>query len=346
MAPSGVSSLPCIPRTWYAGCGSKELHARPRPFVLGGTPLVLFRDSTGRAWCLSDACPHRGAPLHRGTVRGDRIVCGYHGWEFDPRGRLQRVPSEPRGEDGTCPSCPAAPLLRAYPVREQGGFVWVLYHPDATYESLKSLALQVPVPVVDELTSPDWFLTYGSFSFDAPWEPVFENALDMSHIHYLHADSFGNPDAPEIRNVQTKMIPNGAECTFTLTNKPVNALWQWSAVPEVHVTARAFLPSVSYIRFELGRGMSFLTYVATIPVDERTTLNRYVLGRTKFPGTFWDPMARRAMDRIFSEDRAMVESLFPKTTFQEKNVRADALQLLWRRAVSQHVHPIDADPFV
>ena len=40
--------------------------------------------------------------------------------------------------------------------------------------------------------------------------------------------------------------------TFTLHNKPVNALWQWSQVPQVEVTAHAMLPSTSVIKFTLG----------------------------------------------------------------------------------------------
>ena len=40
--------------------------------------------------------------------------------------------------------------------------------------------------------------------------------------------------------------------TFTLHNKPANALWQWTQVPQVEVTAYAMLPSTSVIKFTLG----------------------------------------------------------------------------------------------
>ena len=33
-----------------------------------GEKLVLFRDKQGKVQCLSDVCPHRGAPLHKGWV--------------------------------------------------------------------------------------------------------------------------------------------------------------------------------------------------------------------------------------------------------------------------------------
>lgn len=42
-------------------------------------------------------------------------------------------------------------------------------------------------------------------------------------------------------------------------------------VPEVHVTARAFLPSTSVISFTLGAGLSFTTFVNTVPVSANKT---------------------------------------------------------------------------
>ncbi len=38
-------------------------------------------------------------------------------------------------------------------------------------------------------------------------------------------------------------------------------------VPEVKVTARAFLPSTSMVTFTLGNGLSFTTFVNTVPIN-------------------------------------------------------------------------------
>lgn len=37
-----------------------------------------------------------------------------------------------------------------------------------------------------------WRPVYGEIEFECGHWAVFENAIDMAHIHYLHADSFGN----------------------------------------------------------------------------------------------------------------------------------------------------------
>ncbi|MFD2274449.1 Rieske 2Fe-2S domain-containing protein [Undibacterium arcticum] len=42
---------------------------------------------------MQDRCPHRFIPLHLGTIRGDRIECGYHGLQFDCSGScVKKIP--------------------------------------------------------------------------------------------------------------------------------------------------------------------------------------------------------------------------------------------------------------
>ncbi len=45
------------------------------------------------------------------------------------------------------------------------------------------------------------------------------------------------------------------------------------------MTAKAFLPSTSMISFTLGNGLSFITFVNTVPVDGNRTVNRFALIR-------------------------------------------------------------------
>lgn len=45
-------------------------------------------------------------------------------------------------------------------------------------------------------------------------------------------------------------------------------------VPEVHVLARAFVPSSSFITFRLAHGLEFVTFVNTVPIDANRTGER------------------------------------------------------------------------
>lgn len=56
----------------------------------------------------------------------------------------------------------------------------------------------------------------------------------MAHIHYLHADSFGNDAKPQIRDMTCTTNAYGVEASFALHNKPVNAMWEFA---KVHLSA-------------------------------------------------------------------------------------------------------------
>ena len=144
-----------------------------------------------------------------------------------------------------------------------------------------------------------------------------------------HADSFGNQDAPKIRDMQaTSDDPYSVTATFKIQNKPVNAFWALFKVPAVEVTATAFLPSTSVISFTLANGLSFITFVNTVPISATRSVNRFALVRRLswdktglFNARVWDGMARRAMKKILSEDKVMVEQLEYDQLPVEFNVR-------------------------
>ena len=106
---------------WYVAAMSRQVTARrPWSATIMDVPLVLFRDGAGRARALLDRCLHRNAPLSRGALFDGCIGCPYHGWTYDGDGRLVVVPSEVEA-----PSERTGLALRAFPVIEQDGLVWV-----------------------------------------------------------------------------------------------------------------------------------------------------------------------------------------------------------------------------
>jgi nitrite reductase/ring-hydroxylating ferredoxin subunit len=55
---------------------------RGKKVQVGERTLALFLEE-GRVRAFDNACPHRGAPLAEGILRGERLVCAHHGWAFD-----------------------------------------------------------------------------------------------------------------------------------------------------------------------------------------------------------------------------------------------------------------------
>ena len=58
--------------------GSIREH-RPRD----GSPRVALANVAGEVFAFEDRCPHLGAPLSRGEMRGRTLVCPWHGWMID-----------------------------------------------------------------------------------------------------------------------------------------------------------------------------------------------------------------------------------------------------------------------
>ena len=61
---------PALPNRWYGVFPMARLGRRPAAIRRFGLPLVLYRRADGQAVAMLDRCPHRGAALSRGRVRG------------------------------------------------------------------------------------------------------------------------------------------------------------------------------------------------------------------------------------------------------------------------------------
>src|SRR3954468_2878238 len=87
-----VTKQPTLRRFWYPVMSMKQLADGPKPFRLLDTNIVLWLTSDGTPAAIADRCCHRTAKLSRGYCDGDRIVCGYHGWQYDRSGVVVRIP--------------------------------------------------------------------------------------------------------------------------------------------------------------------------------------------------------------------------------------------------------------
>ncbi len=115
-----MTEPPFTRAAWYAVCGGTDLEAgSARAVTLLGQDLVLWREAGGAAHAWRNRCPHRGMRLSYGSVRGDRLVCRYHGWQYDGTGRCRYIPAHPAGKP------PNRVCVASYPCRERHGLVWV-----------------------------------------------------------------------------------------------------------------------------------------------------------------------------------------------------------------------------
>jgi phenylpropionate dioxygenase-like ring-hydroxylating dioxygenase large terminal subunit len=84
---------------WYPiGLSSEITGDKPFRAQVFGLPFVAFRDEAGAAHVVSDTCVHRGGALHKGWIKGGKVVCPYHGWAYGGDGKCAKVPSKARTE--------------------------------------------------------------------------------------------------------------------------------------------------------------------------------------------------------------------------------------------------------
>ncbi|OLT10993.1 Rieske (2Fe-2S) protein [Actinomadura sp. CNU-125] len=164
---------------WYVAAYGEEIGDGLLARTICGEPLVMYRTRAGAAVALADRCVHRRFPLSESNRDGDRIVCGYHGFTYDPDGSCVAVPGQTR--------VPRTARVPAYQVVEQDTLVWV-WIGDGTGD-----ATAIP--------RAPWLETYttvrGMEPLAARYELLVDNLLDLSHETYLHAGYIGTPEVAQ-----------------------------------------------------------------------------------------------------------------------------------------------------
>ncbi len=187
-----------IAHNWYIACLSQEL--KPGEVIqrtVYERPLAIYRSESGKIGVLPDRCLHRLALLSRGEVRGERLACMYHGWEYSLAGKVERIPSEDPTAQDSGKHC-----MKPVFVCEQDGAVWVWMGPDAP-----------------RTPTPPWRFPYAD---DPAWEHYFmitdfpnevvnlaENFMDVPHTVYVHRGWFRDEKTARKKIPHTVETKNG-----------------------------------------------------------------------------------------------------------------------------------------
>jgi phenylpropionate dioxygenase-like ring-hydroxylating dioxygenase large terminal subunit len=161
---------------WYMAGWSGEVGEQGLARQILGKPVYLFRLASGEVAAVLDRCPHRFAPLSKGTRDGDTLVCGYHGLAFAADGRCVRNPF--------ADSIPAGTSIAAYAVRERDGIVWLWGGTPGTADP----DLIPDFPFIPD--APDWRTVTGYTLMQANYEFGTDNLMDLSHIEFVHKGTF------------------------------------------------------------------------------------------------------------------------------------------------------------
>lgn len=161
--------------TWYVAALSKELTDKPLARTLLNNALVLFRTADGQVSALHNRCCHRALPLSMGTVEACGIRCGYHGLLYNGEGQCIEIPGQEK--------IPAKAKVKSFTVEENNGLVWLWHGDDNTPTQ--------PCPEYTIHSHPDYRYDGDVYHYDAPYQLIHDNLLDLSHLGYVHLKTIG-----------------------------------------------------------------------------------------------------------------------------------------------------------
>ena len=266
--------------------------------------LVGWRDSQGDLHVWEDLCVHRGARLSRGFIRDDKVVCPYHGWNYDGSGRCVLMPAAPT----------EAPLKKARAIAhktiEKYGLVWV--------------CLGTPEHDVPEF--PEWQdasykkVLCGPYKFRSGFRAV-ENFIDPTHFPFVHAGVNGILDHPDpIAPYEVHEDPTGISTSEIRVTQPYG---DPRNIPVVAYYAyKCLRPLVAYFKKRVvisdperaaqghpgDRFCTFLTVQQVSPVESIVRI-WCALNFSPLPS---DDEVRLRQDLVYAQDSAIVDTQRPE----------------------------------
>lgn len=196
---------------WYALAPSEAVGRGLHGFRVGDRPVVLFRTTGGDVAALDDRCMHRPYPLSAGRLDGDLVRCGMCGFTYDAAGRCVSVPTQSR--------VPIGASVRAYPVREEHGLVWVWFGEPGR-------ALLHRLPDLGWLDDDAWVTVGAEQEIAAGFLLLHESFADVTQIPILAPDI--SPAVLQVRPPPLDVVVT--ETTVSLSRQfPAGPLPDWQA---------------------------------------------------------------------------------------------------------------------
>ena len=250
---------------WYPIAKSDEVRTyEPHRTMVLGQNLVAFRDPDGDAHVLSDVCIHRGGALGKGWVKEGKVVCPYHGWQFDGEGLCKHIPTL---EDD---QVPARAKVDSYPVQEKYGIVFAFLG-DLPEEE------RPPLHEVEEFGQKGWRANkLLVFEVGAFYERSMENGLDPSHNEFVHPAQGAPAMLQDFRRKPLKMVDDtwGSKfrLTFETTTEETKALKELASQARDATAGSGFVgPNQMITWIDFANSNGFHQYFFEAPIDESRT---------------------------------------------------------------------------
>ena len=328
-----LCSNPALRDAWYAVARSVDVGGAPVAARLLNTNVVLYRAGDGAVVAAPDRCPHREAPLSKGTIDGGRLVCSYHGWTFGDGGRCVRVPS---AADHVPP--PPRAHLATFGCAERYGLVWV---------SLGSTPADGPdgIPVIVHEHDPAFRRINTPVDV---WQTsatrMTDNFLDITHFPFVHVGTFGRAQDTRVPRFELEALDEGwfgyrYEVRANNTDLGTLASGQAADVVERAMSSGFHLPFDVRSTIRYDNGLEHILLLLSTPIDDVTAYFTFVVWRNDDFSVSAEEIIRFDL-AIGAEDKRMLELLdgvLPLDQTTLVSVQADKCSIEWRRRLVEYM---------
>lgn len=171
---------------------------------LGKESVVMLKQLDGSVRAFFNACKHRGYRLAWAEVGGaPQLICGYHGWKYDPDGTLAEV-QDPNDFPGGSPC--GKTKLEEIPCEVWGGMVW--YNMDRNAAPLREWL--GPIGTLMEQWRMERTTRVLALTSDVPcnWKIIRDNFNESYHLPTLHPQ-ISNVIDDALESTTFEMYPEG-----------------------------------------------------------------------------------------------------------------------------------------
>ena len=213
-----------------------------------GENIVAWADPDGRI-CVAEAiCPHLGAdlgPAAGGQVSDGRLVCPFHGYEFDTTGQCVATPFAP---------APRTAKLRVFETHDIHGLIFA-------WSGIDGRPPQWTLPT--EPLEQDGWCDYEITTLRFPGHPqeTTENSVDLAHLRYVHG--YDNVDR------SARMLVDGHRLESRFKFKRIRTIARFARLT-FSVSADTHIYGLGYSFVDIREhsiGMNMRLWVLATPVD-------------------------------------------------------------------------------
>ena len=244
-----IAALPPFPEGWFYVARRRDVE---RAGIIQktwmGENVVVWCGADGRVCVAEAVCPHLGsslAPDAGGRVLAGRLVCPFHGYEFDATGQCVDTPYAPP---------PRSARLRVFETREVAGLVFA-WHGIGDREPRWRLPDEEP-------EQDGWCdIEVNTLTFPGHPQETSENAVDLAHLRYVH----GYGAVERTAEVAADGVRLDSRWNFQ-TMRRVAGLWRLTFDISASTTVYGLGYSFVEVR-EHSIGMDLRLWVLATPVD-------------------------------------------------------------------------------